>query len=393
MQKRYLLVALGLLACTSAPVPATNSSATQTVAVATFNAGLARNFVGLAAERVDPVAKAVAGLDADIVCLEEVWEDQDVTAVLAAATPNFPYNYHVATSEDVAVGTPSACTPGDAAPLKACVDAHCATAPTLSDCALKQCGKEYLAASHDCQTCLAANIYLNSIPKIFDACAASSATKFEKGRNGVILLSKVPLQQTSVKMLDSFLIQRVVLNAKATIQGQPTHVFCTHIQAGLGDVAYSGKYGSWQGEQKQQLLDMTAWMNQIAGTDPLILLGDLNCGPVLPPDIKSDFPENFVIVQNELHTTNIPFINAKPPICSWCDANLLTEPTPDQIIDHVVLRDGMNGSDQIHLGSQEVSRILDQPITVNLPSGPTTTNLSDHYGVRVRVVVAGPGKA
>ncbi|MEM6954419.1 MAG: endonuclease/exonuclease/phosphatase family protein, partial [Myxococcota bacterium] len=45
--------------------------------VETYNLGLAGAFVPNEAVRRAPVIEAVANLDADIVCLQEVWEQSD----------------------------------------------------------------------------------------------------------------------------------------------------------------------------------------------------------------------------------------------------------------------------------------------------------------------------
>ncbi len=386
--KLHSVVACALLlsACSSEPTSSTDASgfscgpmtdAGPTESFATFNAGLARNFVGYASERVQPVAAALAGVDADFLCVEEVWEDGDVAVVTEAAKAKFPYQYQVPTAAESTAGLPPSCTPTDAAPLKACVEAHCANAPTLAECALAECSKEYLATSNSCQTCLAANIYLNSIGSIFAACAQSSSQFIFGGRNGLILLSKKPLKQLEYKKLDSYLIQRVILHAVATASDVETHLFCTHIQAGLGDIAYNGKAGSWEAEQGDQLKTLAAWILERSVGGPWVLMGDLNAGPDRPPELTGEFPKNFDLLIDGLNVARsvvaMPFTYAASPVCSWCDANLLTATTPNEIIDHIVLSQQFSG-----LAGQ---RILDQPLT--LPGGATQVNLSDHYGVRI----------
>jgi endonuclease/exonuclease/phosphatase family metal-dependent hydrolase len=61
------------------------------VRVVTFNTGLLRGGVPYAAERAGPVAAAIAALDADVVSLQELWEDADRTAVIEAAAGRFPH--------------------------------------------------------------------------------------------------------------------------------------------------------------------------------------------------------------------------------------------------------------------------------------------------------------
>ena len=55
-------------ACTTSP----------SAVVVTYNVGLARGFVDYADQRAEPVAAAVAALDADVVCLQEVWLREEV---------------------------------------------------------------------------------------------------------------------------------------------------------------------------------------------------------------------------------------------------------------------------------------------------------------------------
>src|SRR4051812_18396889 len=53
---------------------------------ATFNAGLAVGVVKLASERAEPVAAALPNLDADFICLQEVWLDEHWKRIVAATS-------------------------------------------------------------------------------------------------------------------------------------------------------------------------------------------------------------------------------------------------------------------------------------------------------------------
>ena len=51
------------------------------MSVLTWNVGLAYGFVPYSPERQPAVVDAVAALDADVVCLNEVWTEADIAAI------------------------------------------------------------------------------------------------------------------------------------------------------------------------------------------------------------------------------------------------------------------------------------------------------------------------
>ena len=72
---------------TDAPAP------TRSMKVATYNMGLATGYVPYAAERRDQVTAAVATSDADIICLTEVWFDDNIEYVSSALSETYPHQY------------------------------------------------------------------------------------------------------------------------------------------------------------------------------------------------------------------------------------------------------------------------------------------------------------
>src|SRR5690606_27482063 len=61
------------------------------IRVDTFNVGLAGAFVPNEATRREPVIAAVAAMESDIVCLQEVWEQSDKDRIRDAALAQFPH--------------------------------------------------------------------------------------------------------------------------------------------------------------------------------------------------------------------------------------------------------------------------------------------------------------
>jgi hypothetical protein len=252
--KLLVLVALapGAVACTDTTASCDRVGPSPVRAL-TFNAGLATNFVGYAPERLDKIGPAVAGTQADVVCLQEVWTDAHAAKVAADLLATYPYQHRVVTT-DPGAGGPAACSAAEADPLAVCVNANCIGAPSLAECALGNCFAEYSAASDGCKTCLAANIGQNSIDVIFDACAKGSSSLAFDGRNGLLLVSKTPLSDTGHVVLESYLNTRIALHATTTpASGEPLSVVCTHLTAVLPGVSYSGKYADWAAEQAAQI--------------------------------------------------------------------------------------------------------------------------------------------
>ena len=335
--------------------------------VVTFNAGLARNFVPYADERLPWVVDALANLDADVVCLQEVWTPDQIDAIVAGVTDAFPHEYHVVT-EDPGTGEP-ACTPQEADPMLTCVQDHCADDPDLTGCALSNCGEEFAALSQSCTGCLAANID-KPLDEIATLCTESSALYAWNGHNGLLLLSRLALEETTSTVLDSTLVQRAVLHARVL---GAVDVFCTHLAANLDEPPYAGPYGSYAGEQAHQIDQLAAWIDEQAGQAPAVLLGDLNTGPDLPPDIVGELPDNWALLAG--WGWQAPYVEQDAPACTFCADNPLVGEGSSHIIDHVLLRTGT-----VDL----VERVLDEPITLQTDAGPVDSRLSDHYAVRVR---------
>jgi endonuclease/exonuclease/phosphatase family metal-dependent hydrolase len=74
----------------------------ESFSVASFNVGLAFGYVPEASARVVPITEAIAELDADVVCLQELWLEQDaegnwtsgtIEAVLGGTASTFEHAY------------------------------------------------------------------------------------------------------------------------------------------------------------------------------------------------------------------------------------------------------------------------------------------------------------
>jgi endonuclease/exonuclease/phosphatase family metal-dependent hydrolase len=363
-----------------APTPAPSASVAPTapppsrLTLVTFNAGLARGFVDLAAERAPLVADAVAALDADVVALQEVWAPEDVQAVATAVQDGFPGQCFLEPAPETA-GAP-ACPPPESDALESCARNACSGVgpDQLAGCVLDSCGAEYGALSGGCQACLAANIG-GSLDEVVASCASATEVYAYGGSFGIGLLSRRPIETWDETVLDSSLNRRAVIHAVIDVDGSSLHVFATHLSPIFDDIPFPGE-GSWEAEQRAQIERLLALIEERVPTgEPVVVLGDLNTGPALP-GVAAEAADNFELLRAA--GLAAPYVDSPPqPACTFCAENPLVGGTDDDdsvLIDHVLVGG---------LEATAVARILDQPVTV----GATESRLSDHYGVEVTVSV------
>jgi endonuclease/exonuclease/phosphatase family metal-dependent hydrolase len=364
----------------------------RTFSAITFNVGLARGFVPYAEERVAPAAAAIAALDADIICLQEVWEPADVAAVTAAARDRYPHSF----SEPADPGVCGACGVEEADTLEACVRERCPD--DLEDpvgCALSACEAEVNAISESCLVCLSANIG-GSLDNLLLSCAGETAACFAYGGSyGTLLLSKRPLEAAQLSSWPSSINRRGVLSA--TIGTDPTtdpvdaasmQVYCTHLSAIFSDIPFPGEGpdgdspAAWAAEQRAQIVALRDQIDREAGERPVLLLGDFNTGPAVPAnDVEAEYIENYEVL---VEGFTAPFVVA-PGICTYCsDENPLIGGgvqggNGGVLIDHALLR---GVGTEVAIAS---SRVLDTPITLQTSAGAVDSRYSDHYGVEVKL--------
>ncbi|PKN56683.1 MAG: hypothetical protein CVU56_14795 [Deltaproteobacteria bacterium HGW-Deltaproteobacteria-14] len=371
------------LACAPALLAGCDSAASpepRVAVVATYNLGLAAGYVDYAAQRRPQQVTLLEGLDADLVCLQEVWTQADIDAIVAGVAATFPY-HHEAFIEDHTIGDPS-CEAGPLATLRACVEDKCAdvAAGELASCVTGNCADPFFATAPACQVCLAANLG-KPFDDIFTACTNGSELFTYSGANGLLMLSKVPLSNTSHMKLDSSLTQRSVLGATATLPrlGE-VDFFCTHVAADLsGEISYNGAFGSYEGENIHQMDQILAFMgaHATAAAKP-ILAGDFNSGPAIAPHIDAELPDGAYATLVAAGWASLT-VAAASPMCTFCaDNHLVADTHDDVLIDHVWVK-GLSRAFKT-----SVTRIGTAPITVDDGGADVETNPSDHYGAAVQ---------
>ncbi len=349
--------------------------------VATWNVGLAPGDIALADERLKPAAKAIAELDVDLVCLQEVWRQDDWDSIAEAAIESLPAQIHRLPDARCA-----ACSPVELDALAACLAESCASAidDALVSCALSSCGGEVEVLSGGCAGCLVgAATNGRKLEEVAAACVgadpgqAAPSYLYDCGFDTGILTS-LEVETSETRVLDSYLLRAAVDHARVVSELGPVDVFCTHLASSVAELEYQGSYGDWNGEQAHQidqLLDFVASKN--GGERPALLLGDLNNGPALErAGLAAVRPTHYARLLDAGFEN--PYAAQDDVACTaGCPDDTFSEAGREtKLIDHVLVRG---------LQSANGRRIMTEPTTIDVDGESMTTSLSDHYGLSVTI--------
>ena len=348
--------------------------------IGTYNAGLADGFVDFARQRAEPVAQALAESDFDVLCLQEVWLAQDWERINAVGLER----WRAATRRPNEGGEAGQCTAEETMPLEMCARENCSDVPVemLAGCALQNCAEAFAILAMPCAQCVVAQVG-QTIEAILDVCGPAAgegagAYTYE-GSFGTGIVSTMPVRQTDSLLLRSTTVRRTVLYSllAGTAVGD-VHFFCTHLTAALSSVPYTGQFASWEEEQAAQIDDMLAFVQSKAGDDgQVVLLGDMNTGPEAP-GISAEFPAHYQKFVDAGFAN--PYLEAGDVQCTFCEENLLIEDFAGGdggLIDHIFTRNVP--------GTFQTSRVLDQPIEIEVDGAARQVSYSDHFGVRMRI--------
>ena len=367
---RVLVVMLGLcfvLGCTEQ-----GEEKVSEFSIVTYNAALlpwdGQEYVG---ERIPEIAEALNALNADVICLQEVWDDSYFTQILDGMGQDYVHYFQARTVDPSPEQNPEIhCEDQEALEaLVDCYDTQCAPSniPTYN-CTQTVCNDLYVELSDKCIYCIMTNPDWGSA-----ACVLGGATDYVYGgRNGLGFISKMPLTETTYTPYASALANRGVLSA--TVGGRRVH--CTHLAAPEYEnipYAESGMpYGSFHEEQ------MGSAELMLSLTDPErceMIVGDLNSGRSFGASGPAYYQETIDLLETA------GFENKwDTPECTWCNANTLVRHGEDAWIDHVLVR---GCGDE----SLTFTRVLDEEVQIrSVTDGWVYSSLSDHYGVMVEII-------
>jgi hypothetical protein len=211
------------------------------------------------------------------------------------------------------------------------------------------------------------------------------------GQNGVMLLSKHPLENTSAVVLPGTWNRRAVLKARASLpNGSKLQVYCHHLTPIFkGSLyPYTGLYGAgpdangWANEQLLHAKKMVALAKaENTSCTPTVLLADVNASRPYP-NATPPIPAEGVATLDELESYFTHGIAAGyTPACTYCKGNenvADNDTGGDQWIDH------------IHVLNVDPSKIKSTTLLFTEKSvdakdaggASIKVELSDHYGLR-----------
>jgi endonuclease/exonuclease/phosphatase family metal-dependent hydrolase len=366
----------------------------ETLKVTSYNVGLALNFVPFTRERLPVNEEILADYDSDVICLQEVWLDEQVEAITEALKPVYPEIYTVPAEQ--VFSESAACTDEEFNPFAQCVTDLCPglSGADLVACAPVQCGGPLFELP---PVCLDAVLGSVGIPDVtVDAvreAVTQPAGKFAfGGALGLVLASKYPLEAREFQdfIEDSTSNHRGALYAEINLNKQTHVVGCTHPTANLSiEYPTSGKHVSWEGENRFMQQQMIAFANAKAGNNPIYFGGDFNCSIASAANgVDGEFADNC-----QLWLDN-GFVDpaAQQLPCTFCyEENLLLQPdgaAGGTLLDHVFVKNLGDTS------SARARRIFDQPVSIEAQDpvselkpedSPQLTHPSDHFGVEVQI--------
>ncbi len=344
---------------------------------ATFNAGLARGFIPYVDKRQALIGDALASSDVQAYCLQEVWADQDIQSIQDAVGDAFPYQFSHDSNADWQSLPDEAAPCDDVTEVQECAEQNCpgVTGADFTDCMVANCLPVLMELTGECFVCLAANIDL-VLDDIVDICTnPGPEPRMYNGANGLMLMSDQEMTETEWREMDFFLITRGVLYSKIEAPSGPVHLFCTHLTTSVSIIPYYGQYEGFEDENYQQVLDILDYIDEKAGGEPAILMGDFNAGPVVT-DAQAYYPDSYAAVIDAGFAD--PYFDGDP-VCTYCAENPLCDTADGAYIDHVFLKNMDDGA------QYSAQRIFDDPVDVAVDEETVETRLSDHYGVSMDI--------
>jgi len=344
----------------------------EPITAVTFNAGLAEGFVLGASERATVTAEAAMAIEADVMCVQEVWLDDHEQAFIDAAGDAYPHRLFMEPSPDAGDGP--ACDGNDLDDLFECYEDNCAGGciDETADCLLANCPLPFIQLPQECIGCLEANV---ANPDTARETCETEDTKYAYGGSfGIGILSAHPFLETAEVVLDSTTNRRGTLHARIDHPDGPVDVFCTHLTADLAPLPYTGPEDNWIAEQATQVDAARNWVNGQRGDGLAIWMGDFNNGPS-GSGFNAELPENYDAL---VDGWTVPFVDDSPT-CTYCPDNALIGSSGNGVvIDHVLVA----GADDAEFTTE---RILDENMDVPSCGDTISAPPSDHYGVLVTI--------
>ena len=363
------------------------SYASNELTITTWNLGLAHSYVRYATQRIPHIIEALKNHDTDVLCVQELWNQEDIDTIKNALKDNYAYNFVMPFKQKMADQVPACSFYRLFGPHSAglCLISKCRKkiGDELTDCVLNTCGNAIDKLKKEDRIC--AEAFFAQVGKSTMKGFLTVLNPFKKtglftyeGSNGLAIFSKYPLLDVTGFNMDnqSTLSRRSVLYANVKKENQNHHVACTHLSANLSNVPYTGIFESWVDESYHQAKMMTVLVEEKAKTEPIFLAGDFNCSfEDLSAGIAPEATKTCGHFLKEGYFSSM----LEQAECTFCDANTLVLDAweKDKMIDHIFVKN----VDPSKLTAQVIMKDL---VTIKDENGlETLSNISDHFGIKL----------
>lgn len=346
----------------------------------TYNLGLAHDYVAYSKERLNYLGKELAKLDTDVLCLQEVWTNDDQDLLTNQLKANFPHVMRIDPAPRPA-SSKAICSLGDLVgenKFLSCLISKCSgkSGEAQTTCLIENCSGalDALKVSNvQCASALFSQVGKGTLRALWEVVSPFSIadTLAYGGSAGVMLFSKHPIEKVNVLDMakDSTINRRALLHAELTTpESQKVGLFCTHLTADLtGEIPYPGKYQNWAEETLIQAKQIANYGASVAG--PLVFMGDFNCSFSKDPSCEALLG----ISGGEKLTKSQDLISD----CTFCRDNPLVKKGGNDLhIDHILFKGQGN--------LVQAKREMEQTFAV---APDRVAPLSDHFAISAQVTM------
>ncbi|XP_065187455.1 uncharacterized protein LOC135818063 [Sycon ciliatum] len=397
LRTRLLMLLVEVLVIGSDHLLAVNGQGDGWINLLTFNAGLSgtANITAFAEQRKPKLLESIAApngpwSNADIVCLQEVFNPQDrLDVVKKARDAGFTYNYSTGLLETESELAGMACSAqrdrSHLAVLSRCLKKNCPDALDVTaaiPCLFGECSEPVTGLRQTCIECLG-DVRGSGIDDTATACTLSSPAMDYASNLGLMLLSKKPLEHSSLTAFSDAPTPFRRGYIRSDVEGVGT-VFCAHNFPNFETLPHLyPAFAARNLKQLQTLIDVASGHNSI-------VMGDMNSGPeVADSDVQATFVQSYNYATSRGFVS--PYVdqaNAAPD-CTFCETNPINEaifmglPINKTILDHIFINPQV-----FEVNADQTKRVFtENVITID---GDTSIPLSDHYGVQVSIRAAAP---
>nr|XP_022335421.1 uncharacterized protein LOC111132064 [Crassostrea virginica] len=320
-------------------------------------------------KRTAHIANNIDSTGADIICLQEVWEERDVKAIVNANKENYPFTFSGLHSDTHALLASTSSRPRCVEPqvfrvlfrglINGCFSNEGTYISNLQ-CLLDKA--EYFDLSRQCISCLTLTGF--EYGTLLKNCFLS---KSKSNLPGLLLLSKRILIDPKLTYFEpeKTIFNRAYISFKDEYAGD---IRCTHQTAefkdGYLEKNLMTKYGSWEKQNFDETMELVKSFSNHVG--PEIILGDLNTGPFTPiQGNEGYFMDSYNFYKNS------GFMPSLDSVCTFCLENPLADDDVNSLIDHVLVR----------FSPTQYRRTAERVFQDRLPGENFPP--SDHYGVQL----------